>query len=492
MERLVLEDGAAIEPKDEAFCKRLQNDLMDQNKAGGIIVPKDWFPNWGNRKIGKLELFGYFQKTYRVQRFVGFLGFEGRQVLIHPRFDKTGALFRYMMTRLGLMPRLAWNHSTDAEIGGFQAPLVYMFLRQLKDAYSIGVYRQYQTFSYNDTRPKGYINVPLHIRKNPVENGCVAYSTREYTVDNPVNRLILITWQYICEDQALGKIAHRIIQTQPELYAPIRELNYQLNSPYIERKQVLQIIRAASGPITHHMHQRYERVRKTALLILKGVGPEQAANKGESRVSGMLFPMDIMWEFFLEKTVLSFDRKHIEVSSQETFDILITEGGVPLRSMKPDFLLQQKGDKKVVAVLDAKYKKIWGSAYTYFPAGSETDAGVSDDEEEDSDQDNRVYSEKRPWKDARIREDSFQVMSYMHVTHAKTGGILFPMVTKEKTLPVKKLRLYQNMEDRILLIPVCLPEETGNFDTYRAEMDERCALLQEELKELFSLNDQDA
>ena len=129
MERLVLEDGAAIEPKDEAFCKRLQNALMDQNKAGGIIVPKDWFPNWGSRKIGKLELFGYFQKTYRVQRFVGFLGFEGHQVLIHPRFDKTGALFRYMMTRLGLMPRLAWNHSTDAEIGGFQAPLVYMFLR---------------------------------------------------------------------------------------------------------------------------------------------------------------------------------------------------------------------------------------------------------------------------------------------------------------------------------------------------------------------------
>ena len=133
MKRLVLEDGTAVPPEEVAFCKRLQEALKTEGKSR-IIEPKEWFPGWGNRKIGELNLFNEFRKTYYVQNFVGFLDFEGRQVMIHPRFDKSGTLFRYMMTELNLMPRLAWDHSTAAETGSFQAPLVYMFLRQLKEA----------------------------------------------------------------------------------------------------------------------------------------------------------------------------------------------------------------------------------------------------------------------------------------------------------------------------------------------------------------------
>lgn len=479
MNRLVLKDGGAVESGDKEFCQSLQRTLADEKGSGSVVVPKEWFPNWGNRRIGKLKVFDYFRQNYCVQCFAGFLNFEGRQVLIHSRFDETGALFRYMMTRLSLMPRMLWNHTPEAEAGNFQIPLVYTFLRQVKEAYSIGVYRQYRTFSYNDSHPKGFINIPLHIRKNPLENGRIAYTTREYTADNPINRLILAAWQYIQRDETLGSTARKITQNHPELLTPIKELNYQLNSPHVDRNQLTNLMREAERPITHHMHARYESVRKTSLMILKGLGFEQVAARGRGRVSGMLFPMDIMWEFFLEDAVL----KGTSLSTQESIDILIPEGGAALRKIKPDFLLYHDAQKNVLAVLDAKYKEIWGKAYSALSSfeADPPNSGEDSEDDVDSDNDNRVYNTAKPWRDSRIREDSFQVMSYMHVTHAKTGGILFPMVTEEETLPIKKIHLYEGTDEVILLIPVCLPKDDGNFDRYCEEMDTRCALLRTQL-----------
>lgn len=495
MERLVLTESSPVEESEVEYCKRLQKALTEENKTGNIILPKDWYPKWGNRANGKLNVFSPFEGKYYAKCFAGFLNFEGRQVLIHPRFDKTGALYRYMMTQLKLMPRMIWNHATDAEAGIFQAPLVYLFLRQLKAAYDIGVYRQYQTFSYNDSRPKGYINIPLHIRKNPLNGGNVAYSTREYTSNNPINRLILAAWQYICDDPDLRKIAVSIKSKHPELYTPIKDLNEQLDFPFFDSRNAMQVMQAASRPITHHMHQGYEVVRKTALMLLKRIGPEQATQKSQHRVSGMLFPMEIMWEFFLEDAV--FDSiKGIEVSSQKRLDCLLTEAGTPLRYIKADFVLRQKGSDKVAAVLDAKYKEIWGTAYDYILNGTaEADAAkknIDQEEIEDENEDDSwnamgnarsTNKTKKPWTDSRIRADSFQVMSYMHLLQTGIGGILFPVVTPKKSLPIKKVRLHVGTEDAILLIPVCLPEDTGDFAAYCEGMDARLALLRENLSQ---------
>ena len=501
MERLVLTESSPVEESEVEYCKRLQKALTDENKTGNTILPKDWYPKWGNRANGKLIVFSPFEGRYYTKCFAGFLNFEGRQVLIHPRFDKTGALYRYMMTQLKLMPRMTWSHATDVETGMFQAPLVYLFLRQLKAAYDIGVYRQYQTFSYNDSRPKGYINIPLHIRKNPLNSGRVAYSTREYTANNPINRLILAAWQYIWDDTDLRKIAVSIKSKHPELYAPIKDLNEQLGSPFFDSRNAMQVMQAASRPITHHMHQRYEVVRKTSLMLLKRIGPEQAAQKSQHRVSGMLFPMEIMWEFFLEDAV--FDPiKGIKVSSQERLDCLLTEAGTPLRYIKADFVLRQKGSDKVTAVLDAKYKEIWGTAYDYILNGTaeaDTQKNPTDDEEDgdnigDEDTDDMGNADitnktNKPWTDSRIRADSFQVMSYMHLLQTGIGGILFPVVTPKQLLPVKKVCLHAGTEDAILLIPVCLPEDTGDFAAYCEEMDARLALLRENLSQyLFPAN----
>lgn len=494
MERLVLKDGGQVADQDREFCKELQKTLEAERKNGSIVLPKDWFPNRTHHRIGKLKVFAHFQLKYCAQCFTGFLNFKGRQVLIHSRFDHTGALTRYMMTRLGLMPRMLWNHTTQAESSSFQIPMVYTFLRQVKEACAMGVYRQYETFSYNNSHPKGALNIPMHIRKNPINNGRIAYTTREYTADNPINRLILATWQYLERDTQLGPIAHKIVREHPEMLTPIKNLGYQLNSPYVDQRQLARIMRQASSPITHHMHTRYEQVRKTSLTILKNLGYEPNGETGSGRLAGMLFPMDIMWEYFLEESIL----KGMSFDAQSSIGIFIPENGEALRSIKPDFLFYADNSKDAVAVLDAKYKEIWGKAYNWLSEGrpnqtvisSTTEVDENEDDESDSDSDSRVYSESTPWKDSRIREDSFQVMSYMHVTHAKTGGILFPMVTKDPSLPIRTIKLYEGTDERFLLIPVCLPEDTGDFGSYCEEMDLRLALLREQLMQVISTQKQ--
>ena len=74
--------------------------------------------------------------------------------------------------------------------------LMVIFVRQLHDAMKKGMYRQYQEYEHNDFNVKGRIDVSRHIKENGMlSNGKVCYVTREYMVDNHMNRLFLKAFQ---------------------------------------------------------------------------------------------------------------------------------------------------------------------------------------------------------------------------------------------------------------------------------------------------------
>src|SRR5690554_6543804 len=75
--------------------------------------------------------------------------------------------------------------------------LMLIFVNQLELALNQGLYRQYQIKEYNDSKIKGRIDINRHIKLNPLQNGKIAYSTREYTVMNPINQLILLADHYL-------------------------------------------------------------------------------------------------------------------------------------------------------------------------------------------------------------------------------------------------------------------------------------------------------
>ncbi len=68
--------------------------------------------------------------------------------------------------------------------------LAFVFRRRLLEASAIGLFKQYQTFSHNDARIRGRIDVNEHLRRNIPFRGTVAYTTHEITFNNPTNHLI--------------------------------------------------------------------------------------------------------------------------------------------------------------------------------------------------------------------------------------------------------------------------------------------------------------
>ena len=69
-----------------------------------------------------------------------------------------------------------------------------VLIQQIEKAYRKGIYKQYCTFEGNDSKVRGKIDIARHIRLNPLFNGKIAYSYREYTINNNTNRLILTAY----------------------------------------------------------------------------------------------------------------------------------------------------------------------------------------------------------------------------------------------------------------------------------------------------------
>lgn len=477
METLILHDLSQVKKEDTAYCRKLQAAISASVKAGSgdIVVPKEWFPNW-NKRIGKLQLFTTFNESCWTTSFVGFLQYKGRIVIIRSRFEdperNAGELFQFMLEKVLLIPRLLWNKDTGMGVGSFRALLPYLFLRQLQEAYGVGAYRQYQSRPYNDSRPKGHIDIPRHIRLNPMmENGRVAYSTREYTADNPINHLILAAWQTIREDPELREITEKLLKSKPEFYQPLKELSLELGVGNLNAAQKRQLLQQTNRPIVHQVYRRYEAVRRTAVLILRHLGFNQPVEDHHT-VTGMLFPMDLMWELLLEKTVFAqVQRRKIirHISTQEKIPILMPlPKADPLsakRTIKPDFMLDyDKVHCTAAAVMDAKYKEIWAEAY--YSLDDRTDTAAEDDEETDDGGNPSDKSKKTPWRDNRIREDSFQLLSYMLITRAPFGGILFPTRSEAGPLPIRSICPYPGAQQILCLVPVTLPSRWSTLEEY--------------------------
>ena len=68
-----------------------------------------------------------------------------------------------------------------------------------------GLYKEYQRFSHNDSHIKGVIDVVNHLKKNLPFTGNIAYTTREFTYDNPHMQLIRHTIEYIKNQKSIGR-----------------------------------------------------------------------------------------------------------------------------------------------------------------------------------------------------------------------------------------------------------------------------------------------
>lgn len=352
---------------------------------------------------------------------------------LHSRFDpgKTYNFTNYIVSKAlqinsRVFPDMEISRNRDSIM---QLLLAIVFINQIRIAYKSGIYRCYRNYEQNDSRVRGRIQVEHHIRLNPIFTGNIAYTYREYTADNDINRIILTAYEMLCKKNApfmRGLLNSPSSRSAKDFFTQLKNITTPAS-----RQEIQHLLRSKKKKIHHSVYRNWEPVRKTAIQILKHAGIKTQED-GSTDVSGVLIDMPKIWEKYLERVL---GEQNISGFTCQKAESILTGR----RTLKPDFL-----NEKEKIVLDAKYTNSWSGAL-----GAKT------------------------WD----RDGTFQLLTYMYVFNCNAGGILCPVLGSNAgmiTLPIHEKRLPgKQMAVIPLVIPEC--EDYEKFARKMAEAEKQLA-----------------
>lgn len=304
---------------------------------------------------------------------IGFLGCGQERLTISSRFSsKSDDYFlHYLLQKVLNINLTSLDVGLSREERLYQL-LIYLFPKYLEAAMRKGLYKEYQRFSHNDSHIKGVIDVVNHLKKNLPFTGNIAYTTREFTYDNPMMQLIRHTIEYIKNQKSLGR---GIIYTNRENITEIIRVTPSYKQA--DRSKVIRLNQ--TKPLRHAYFRKYRKLQELCLMILNR--EEHGLGYQEQKIHGILFDVAWLWEEYVH-TLLPKDFIHPR-NKEKKGGISVFSGGK--RKVFPDFY-----HKELKIVLDAKYKKL-----------ELTEKGIN-------------------------REDLFQLISYAYILQAEKTGLIFP------------------------------------------------------------------
>lgn len=325
------------------------------------------------------------------------------------RFDNESFFFtQYILDRaLGMNINILQNMDPGVGSGDIlEQLLAFVFAAQIERAYRKGLYRRYRTYECNDSKVKGKIDITRHIRLNPLNNGKIAYSYREYTADNDVNKMIFTAYTYLQKRHPnIMKNLEKKRRTVGECITQFRNIMQPAS-----RQEAQKLVQHECRKITHSVYHDWEEVRKTAILILRHMGIFVREAQAEKTIHGVLINMNWVWEQYLQSILEDEIKEEYTFQPQnerETFFRIPDEESQ--RKLKPDLCIYKKGNKTTPAlILDAKYKNAWSDAAQ-----------------------NGNFNEKS------VREDCFQILAYMYRFRCNKAGIFCPCIYRT----VKKVKI---------------------------------------------------
>ena len=320
---------------------------------------------------------------------IGFLGCGQERLTISSRFSsKSDDYFlHYLLQKVLNINLTSLDVGLSREERLYQL-LIYLFPKYLEAAMRKGLYKEYQRFSHNDSHIKGVIDVVNHLKKNLPFTGNIAYTTREFTYDNPMMQLIRHTIEYIKNQKSLGR---GIIYTNRENITEIIRV-----TPSYKQADRAKIIRLnQTKPLRHAYFREYRKLQELCLMILNR--EKHGFGYQEKKIHGILFDVAWLWEEYVH-TLLPKDFIHPR-NKDKTDGISVFSNRE--RKVYPDFY-----HKELKIVLDTKYKKL-----------ELTEKGIN-------------------------REDLFQLISYSYILKAEKAGLVFPSKDKVIDNEIGKLAGY--------------------------------------------------
>ena len=387
--RLAKEDFVAEYPKlSQALLDRTLDNLSKEDNI--FIFPNDLKNSPDLEKDQKI--FETVNQKIKTGNVIGFLGCGQERLTISSRFsDESNDYFlHYLLQKVLHINLTSLDVALSREDKLYQL-LMYLFPKYLQAAIRKGLYKEYHRFSYNDSNVKGVIDVRNHLKKNLPFTGNIAYTTREFTYDNPLMQLIRHTIEYIKKQKGIGQGVLDNLSTSRENVAEIVRV-----TPSYKLADRAKIIRRNQSKLLRHAYfHEYRKLQELCLMILNqekhGLGYQN------QKIHGILFDIAWLWEEYVH-TLLPKDFIHPR-NKEKLGGISVFSVGK--RKVYPDFYQEE-----LKIVLDAKYKKL-----------ELTEKGIN-------------------------REDLFQLISYSYILKAEKAGLVFPSKDKVIDNEIGKLAGY--------------------------------------------------
>ena len=333
-------------------------------------------------------------KTGNLMGFVGLGGNKNHntKLEIRSRFTENSNdngqdfFLHYMLEKVFRINLFDMNYS-HSKNNGFDL-LFLIFPHLLKRALRQGIFRTYRTFQKNDAAVKGVIDINRHIKQNTPFNGKIAYRSREYSADNDITQLIRHTIEFL-KQKEIGK---SLLNSDNDTKDAVKQIVAATDSSYCLQNRA-KVIHNNLRPVNHPYYSGYKYLQQLCLLILRHQSMQYS--QSNSPVYGILFDGAWLWEEYLA-TILcdtKLAEKQFLHPSNKT-----GKGGIRLfdnsqndddeiafskcyRRIYPDFY------RKNQIILDAKYKHL---------------------------------------ENGFVRDDLYQIISYMHTMKIATGGFIYP------------------------------------------------------------------
>ena len=358
---------------------------------------------------------------------IGFLGCGQERLTISSRFSsKSDDYFlHYLLQKVLNINLTSLDVGLSREERLYQL-LIYLFPKYLEAAMRKGLYKEYQRFSHNDSHIKGVIDVVNHLKKNLPFTGNIAYTTREFTYDNPMMQLIRHTIEYIKNQKSLGR---GIIYTNRENITEIIRV-----TPSYKQADRAKIIRLnQTKPLRHAYFREYRKLQELCLMILNR--EEHGLGYQEQKIHGILFDVAWLWEEYVH-TLLPKEFIHPR-NKDKTDGISVFSNRE--RKVYPDFY-----DRERKIVLDAKYKKL-----------ELTEKGIN-------------------------RDDLFQMISYAYILQAEKAGLIFPSIDQAVSSEIGKVEGYGVFLKKW---SIQIPQKTSSYSEFYEMLGKSERIFQNNIKQ---------
>ena len=383
--KIAKEDFVGEYPKlSQALLDKTLDNLSREDRI--FIFPNDLMNSPDLDKDQKiLETVNPKIKTGNV---IGFLGCDQERLTISSRFsdESNDHFLHYLLQKVLNINLTSLDVGLSLEDKLYQL-LIYLFPKYLQAALRKGLYKEYQRFSHNDSHVKGVIDVGNHLKRNVPFMGNVAYTTREFTYDNPLMQLIRHTIEYIKIQKSFGALLDSNRENMAEIVRVTP--SYKL----ADRAKIIRMNKTKS--IRHAYFREYRKLQELCLMILNrdkhGLGYQ------EQKIHGILFDVAWLWEEYVYTLLPKY---FVHPRNKDKTDG-ISVFSVGKRKVYPDFY-----DRERKTVLDAKYKKL-----------EFTERGIN-------------------------REDLFQLISYSYILEAEKAGLIFPSMEQSVNSEIGKLAGY--------------------------------------------------